>query len=166
MSKILVVALGCAVMGSTFLAAQAQSSSSSKKIEALFKTAEIPYTSSEEGSYVAVITVEEGESDRFHVYLSTLGNDPNNEKLQIVQLYFLLGALPKGAPVPAALTKQIAEWNANLTMGKIVVISNAVLYTSSEWLSRTDADTLAQDAVLAHYVSKDLRKEVAPYLKQ
>ena len=165
MSKIAVVALGCALFGSTFLAAQTQSSAASKKIEALFKAAEIPYTSSEEGSYVAVITVEEGESDRFHVCLSTLGNDPNNDKLQIVQLYFLLGALPKDTPVPVALTKQIAEWNANLTMGKIVVISNAILYTNSEWLSRTDADSLAQDAVLGHYVSKDLRKEVAPYLK-
>jgi len=166
MRKIVVAALGCALLGSTLLAAQTQSSASSKKIEALFKAAEIPFTSSEEGSYVAVITVEEGQSDRFHVYSSSLGSDPNNEKLQIVQLYFLLGVLPKGSPVPIALTKQIAEWNANLTMGKIVVISNAVLYTSSEWLSRTDADTLAQDAVLAHYVSKDLRKEVAPYLKQ
>jgi hypothetical protein len=166
MSKIVAVALGCALLGSTLFAAQTQSPASSKKIEALFKAAEIPFTSSEEGSYVAVITVEEGESDRFHVYLSSLGNDPNNEKLQIVQLYFLLGALPKGSPVPIALTKQIAEWNANLTMGKIVVIGSAILYTSSEWLSRTDADTLAQDAVLAHYVSKDLRKEVAPYLKQ
>lgn len=161
------IALGCAaLLSSTFLSAQGQSSAASRRIESLFKAAQIPYTSSEEGSYVAVVTVEEGESDRFHVYLSTLGSDPNNEKLQIVQLYFLLGALPKGTPVPVALTKQIAEWNANLTMGKIVVISDAILYTSSEWLSRTDADTLAQDAVLAHYVSKDLRKEVAPYLKQ
>ncbi len=166
MRKIAVVALGCALLGSTLLAAQTQSSASSKKIEALFKAAEIPFTSSEEGSYVAVITVEEGESDRFHVYLSSLGNDPNNEKLQIVQLYFLLGVLPKNTPVPTALAKQIGEWNANLTMGKVVVLSNAILYTSSEWLYRTDADTLAQDAVLGHYVSKDLRKEVAPYLKQ
>ena len=165
MSKIVAVALGCVLLGSTLLPAQTQPSAAGKKIEALFKAAEIPFTSSEEGSYVAVITVEEGESDRFHVYLSSLGNDPNNEKLQIVQLYFLLGVLPKGSSVPIALTKQIAEWNANLTMGKIVVISDAILYTSSEWLSRTDADTLAQDAVLAHYVSKDLRKEVAPYLK-
>ena len=36
----------------------------------------------------------------------------------------------------------------------------------SAWLYRTDADPLAQDAVLGHYVSKDLRKDVAPYLKQ
>jgi hypothetical protein len=37
---------------------------------------------------------------------------------------------------------------------------------SSSWLARTDAETLAQDAVLGHYVSQDLRKEIAPYLKQ
>ena len=115
---------------------------------------------------MAVITVEEGESDRFHVYLSTIGNDPNDEKLQVVQLYFLLGLLPKDTPVPIALTKQIAEWNANLTVGKVVVVGSAVLYTGSSWLSRTDADGLAQDAVLGHYLSKSLRKEVAPYLKQ
>jgi hypothetical protein len=165
MRKVAVVALGCALLGSTLLAAQKQPQASGKKIEALFKTAEIPFTSSEEGSYVAVITVEEGESDRFHVYLSAIGNNPNDEKLQVVQLYFLLGQLPKGTQTPIALTKQIAEWNANLTVGKVVVIGNTILYSSSSWLSRTDADALAQDAVLGHYLSKDLRKEIAPYLK-
>src|SRR5277367_4611312 len=122
MRKVAVVALGFALLGSTLLAAQKQPQASGKKIEALFKTAQIPFTSSEEGSYVAVITVEEGESDRFHVYLSTIGNDPNDEKLQVVQLYFLLGLLPKDTQTPIALTKQIAEWNANLTVGKVVVI--------------------------------------------
>jgi hypothetical protein len=165
MRKVAVVALGCVLLGSTLLAAQKQPQASGKKIEALFKTAQIPFTSSEEGRYVAVITVEEGESDRFHVYLASIGNDPNDEKLQIVQLYFLLGQLPKATQTPIALTKQIAEWNANLSVGKVVVISNAILYSSSSWLSRTDADALAQDAVLGHYLSKDLRKEIAPYLK-
>jgi hypothetical protein len=165
MRKLPVVLLGCALLGSTFLGAQKQPQASSKKIETLFKTAEIPFTSSEEGSYVAVITVEEGESDRFHVYVSTIGNNPNDEKLQVVQLYFLLGQLPKDTPAHIALTKQINEWNANLTVGKVVVIGSAILYTSSSWLSRTDADGLAQDAVLGHYLSKDLRKEIAPYLK-
>jgi hypothetical protein len=97
--------------------------------------------------------------------VSTIGNNPNDEKLQVVQLYFLLGQLPKDTPAPIALTKQINEWNANLTVGKVVVIGSAILYTSSSWLSRTDADGLAQDAVLGHYLSKDLRKEIAPYLK-
>jgi hypothetical protein len=165
MRKVAVVALGCVLLGSTLLTAQKQSQVSAKKIEALFKTAQIPFTSSEEGSYVAVITIEEGESDRFHAYLTSIGNDPNDEKLQIVQLYFLLGLLPKDTQTPIALTKQIAEWNANLSVGKVVVIGSAILYTSSSWLSRTDADALAQDAVLGHYLSKDLRKEIAPYLK-
>ena len=165
MRKVAIVALCCALLGPSLLAEQKQSPASGRKIEALFKAAEIPFTSSEEGSYVAVITVEEGESDRFHVYLSAIGSDPNDEKLQVVQLYFLLGLLPKDTPAPIALTKQIAEWNANLTVGKVVVIGGAVLYTNSSWLSRTDADGLAQDAVLGHYLSKSLRKEVAPYLK-
>ena len=47
-----------------------------------------------------------------------------------------------------------------------MVIGSAILYfTSSSWLSRTDADGLAQDAVLGHYLSKSLRKEVAPHLE-
>jgi hypothetical protein len=66
--------------------------------------------------------------------------------------------------VPIALIKQIAEWNASLTLGKVAVFNNAVMYMSSSWLARTDAETLAQDAVLGHYVSQDLRKEIAPYL--
>lgn len=165
MRTVSLAALNCVLLASTLLAAQKQPQMSGKKIEALFKAAEIPFTSSEEGSYVAVITVEEGESDRFHVYVSSIGNDPNDEKLQIIQLYFLLGQLAKSAQVPIALTKQIAEWNANLSVGKVVIISNAILYTSSSWLSRTDADALAQDAVLGHYLSKDLRKAIAPYLK-
>jgi hypothetical protein len=93
--------------------------------------------------------------------VTSIGNHPNDEKLQIVQLYFLLGLLPKDTQTPIALTKQIAEWKANLSVGKVVVIGGAVLYTSSSWLFRTDADALAQDAVLGHYLSKDLRKEIA-----
>jgi hypothetical protein len=166
MNKLAIVAFGFTLLGSTLLAAQDQSAAPSKKLEALFKAAQIPVTSSEEGSYVAVIIVGESESEEIHIYLSSIGNDPNDEKLQVVQLYFLLGALPKNTSVPIALAKQIAEWNANLTMGKVVVIGSAILYTSSEWLFRTDANALAQDAVLGHYVSKDLRKDVAPYLKQ
>ena len=71
MRKVAVVALCCALLGSTLLAAQKQSPASGKKIEALFKAAEIPFTSSEEEGYVAVITVEEGESDRFPVFIPT-----------------------------------------------------------------------------------------------
>jgi len=167
MRKVAVVALVYALLGSILPAAvQEQRQQPGKKLEALFTTAEIPFTKPEEGRYVAVITVEEGESDRFHVYLSALGNDPDDEKLQVIRIYFLLGQLPKDTPVPTALTKQIAQWNANLTLGKVVVIGDAILYTSSSWLSRTDAETLALDAALGHYASKDLRKEVAPYLKQ
>ncbi len=168
MRKLAIIALVCAILWPVLPAAaqqQPSSQSSGKKLEALFTTAEIPFTKAEEGRYIAVITVEEGESDRFQVFLTALGNDPNNEKLQVIQLYFLLGQLPKGAQVPAALIKQVAEWNANLTLGKVVILGNAILYTSSSWLSRTDADTLAVDAVVGHYASKDLRKNVEPYLK-
>jgi len=173
MRKLAIITLVCALLWPVLPAAAQQqaaqqqpSQSPGKKLEALFAAAEIPFTKAEEGRYIAVITVEEGESDRFQVFLTALGNDPNNEKLQVIQLYFLLGQLPKGAQVPAALIKQVAEWNANLTLGKVVIISNVILYTSSSWLSRTDADTLAVDAVVGHYASKDLRKNVEPYLKQ
>jgi len=62
------------------------------------------------------------------------------------------------------LSKTLGE-SDRARVGKVVVIGSAILYTSSSWLSRTDADALAQDAVLGHYLSKDLRKEIAPYLK-
>jgi hypothetical protein len=60
----------------------------------------------------------------------------------------------------------MGKWNANLTLGKVVIIGEAILYTSSSWLAHTDAQLLATDAVMGHLTSKDLRKEVAPYLKQ
>jgi hypothetical protein len=171
MNKLAAVALGCALLGSTLLAAQTQPQvaqtqpqAPAKKIEALFKTAQIPFTSSSEANYVAVITAED-ESERFHVYVSTFGDDPNNEKLQVAQLYFVLGSLPKDTPVPLALTKQIAEWNVNMRVGKVIVANNSILYTDSLWLSRTDADGLNWVAAVGHYISKSLRKDVAPYLK-
>jgi len=173
MRKLAIVALVCAILWPVLPAAAQQqaaqpqpSQSPGKKLEALFAAAEIPFTKRDEGRYIAVITVEEGESDRFQVILTALGDNPNNEKLQITQMYFLLGQLPKGAQAPAALIKQVAEWNANLTLGKVVIIGDSILYTSSSWLSRIDADTLALDAIVGHYASKDLRKNVEPYLKQ
>jgi hypothetical protein len=48
----------------------------------------------------------------------------------------------------------------------VVIDDNVVLYTSTEWMSRVDANTLVLDATIGHYASKDLRKEVAAYIKQ
>jgi hypothetical protein len=139
---------------------------SSKKLDAMLNAAEIPFNKSEEGSYVAVISMSQSESERFHIQLNYLGNDPNNEKYQVIQIYFLLGQIPKGTSFPPALIKQINQWNSNLTMGRVIAFDTVVMYTSSSWLAKTDADTLAMDAVLGHYASQDLRKEIAPYLKQ
>jgi hypothetical protein len=157
----------CALCGPGIPAsAQPQTQTRGAKLEALFTAAQMPFVKTEEGSYVAVITVDEGESDRFHVYQTAIGNDPNDEQLQVVHLYFLLGQLPKDAPVPIALIKQIVEWNAGLTMGKVVILDNTIVYTSSSWLSKTDADSLSLDALVGHYASKKLRKDIEPYLKQ
>jgi hypothetical protein len=171
MRKMIAVALVYAVLGSVLQAVaqgqkQPQPQQAGKKLEAMFNAAEIPFTKPEEGRYIAVISVDQNESERFHVGLSSLGNDPNNERYQIIQMYFLLGQVSKGASFPPALIKQINEWNSNLTMGRVIAVGNVIMYTSSSWLSKTDADTLVLDATLGHYASQDLRKEIAPYLKQ
>jgi hypothetical protein len=171
MRKTISLALICAVLGSIPVAegqnqATQQPPQAGKKLEALFNTAEMPFTKSEEGSYIAVITVEQNESERFNVGLSSLGNDPNDERYQIVRMYFFLGQIPKGTSFTPALIKQINQWNVNLTMGRVIAVGNAVVYTSSSWLARTDANMLALDAALGHYASVDLRKELVPYLKQ
>lgn len=171
MRKMISLALICAVLGSIPVAegqnqTPQQPPQAGKKLEALFNAAEMPFTKSEEGSYIAVITVEQNESERFNVGLSSLGNDPNDERYQIVRMYFFLGQIPKGTSFTPALIKQINQWNVNLTMGRVLAVGNTVLYTSSSWLARTDANTLALDAALGHYASVDLRKELTPYLKQ
>lgn len=143
----------------------AQNQSAGTKLEAILNTAQIPFNRTEDGSYVAVISVDQNESDRFHISLSHLGNDPNDARFQIVQLYFLLGQIPKGSSFPPALIKQINQWNSELTMGKVFAVGNVIVYATSSWLIRTDAESLAVDATLGHYSSQDLRKEVAPYLK-
>jgi hypothetical protein len=137
-----------------------------KKLEALLNAAQIPYNRLDDSNYVGVITVEQNESERFHLQLNYLGDDPNNAQYQIVQIYFVLGQIPKGAQWPPALIKQINKWNADLITGRIIALDNVIVYTSNEWLSRLDADTLGLDAALGHYTANDLRKEVAPYLKQ
>jgi hypothetical protein len=172
MRKLILVGLVCIVLGAASVAmaqqqGQAQQTpQAGKKLEALFNAAEMPFTKSEEGNYIAVISVDQNESERFHVGLNSLGNDPNDEKYQIIRMYFLIGQIPKGASFSPALIKQINQWNANLTMGRVIAVGSVIMYTSSSWLARTDADTLALDAALGHYASQDLRKEVAPYLKQ
>jgi hypothetical protein len=138
----------------------------SSKLEAMLNAAEMPFNKTGEGRYIAVISVDQNESERFHIQLNYLGNDPNDEHYQIVQMYFLLGQIPKGSTFPTALIKQINEWNSNLTMGRVVAAGTVIMYASSSWLAKTDADTLALDAALGHYASENLRKEVAPYLKQ
>lgn len=143
-----------------------QNQQATAKLEAILNKAQIPFTKTPDGTYVAVISVDQNESERFHIDLVYLGNDPNDARYQLVQMYFLLAQLEKGASFPPALLKQVNQWNANLTVGKILVYGNVMVYNSTSWLERTDAEYLALDATLGHYSSQDLRKEIAPYLKQ
>lgn len=143
----------------------AQSQSAGTKLEAILNAAQMPFNKMEDGSYVAVISVDQNESERFHISLNHLGNDPNDAQLQIVQMYFLLGQIPKGSSFPPALIKQINQWNSELTMGKVFAVGNVIVYATSSWLLKTDAESLSVDATLGHYSSQDLRREVAPYLK-
>jgi hypothetical protein len=66
-----------------------------QRLEKLLNEAELPFTKREENSYVTVITMEENESERFEVFLTSLGDDPNNERLQVIQMYFVVGRLAK-----------------------------------------------------------------------
>ncbi|MBZ5521326.1 MAG: hypothetical protein LAP21_03615 [Acidobacteriia bacterium] len=170
MRKMAAVVLVLVILGSIAPAAAQKTAppkqSAGARLEALLNSADIPFNKPEEGRYNAVISVSQDESERFNIALSHLGDDPNQEKLQFYQMYFLLGQMPKGASFPNALIKQINEWNTNLTMGKVVAVEGYIMYISSAWFSQTSADSLTQDAVMGHYVSQDLRKSVAPYLKQ
>jgi hypothetical protein len=170
MRKLAVIVLGFAFMGAVAPAsaqkAAAPKQSAGARLEALLNAAEIPFNKPEEGRYVAVISLARNESEKFHIYLNYVGDNPNEERLQFYQMYFLLGQIPKGESFPPALIKQINEWNTNLTLGRVIATGGVVMYTTTGWLSRADAESLAQDAVIGHYASEDLRKSVAPYLKQ
>jgi hypothetical protein len=143
----------------------AQGQSAGAKLEAILNAAQMPFNKMEDGSYVAVISVDQNESERFHISLDPLGNDPNDTRFQIVQMYFLLGQIAKGSSFPPPLIKQINQWNSELTMGKVFAVGNVIVYATSSWLVKTDAESLAVDATLGHYSSQNLRKEIAPYLK-
>src|SRR4051794_9960034 len=104
--------MGCCRGGSEAKPA-ATTPTGGQKAGSPFNAAEMPFTKSEEGRYIAVVSVDQNESERFHVGLSYLGNDPNDERHQIIRMYFLLGQIPKDASFSTALIKRINEWNAN-----------------------------------------------------
>jgi hypothetical protein len=140
--------------------------SAEKKLESLLQAAEIPFTKAGDTRYVAVVTVDQ-DSERFQLTIQPLGDDDSaNEELYLVQMYFALGALPEGEQLSAALARQMVTWNSNLTVCKVIRIDNVFFLTATAWLMKTDSDTLALDAVLAHMTAKNLRKELAPYLKE
>lgn len=154
-----------AVAQSADAASTSAADAPSKKLESLFADAEIPFTKTKSGLYVAVITVRD-ESDRFSASVDTLGNDPNDSAFQLVTIYFPLGELPKGEQMSSALAKQIIQWNTNLSVGKIVLLDSDFYFTSTLWLDHADANALAREVIIAHVDAKGLRKELAPYLNQ
>lgn len=106
MKKMMMTGLACAILTSFWSAVaqqktQQQYAQAGKKLEAMLNTAEIPFNKSEDGSYIGVISVGQNESERFHIQLNYLGNDPNTERYQIIQMYFLLGQIPQGWFVPS-----------------------------------------------------------------
>ena len=153
-------ALSCAAMG------QQPNPKSEARLESLFKANEMPFVKIADSHYAAVITTDNGDSDRFHVFLSTIGNDPNDDNMQVVQIVFYLGQIPKGSSAPIALIKQINEWNSSLSRGSVYIIGQSVAYQSSGWLFKSDPTSLEIDALVGHFSAVSLRKEVEPYLKQ
>jgi hypothetical protein len=136
------------------------------RLEAIFKGAEMPFVKIKDDHYKAVVSIDENESDRFQVFLEAIGNNPNDEQLQVMQIVFFLGAIPEGRSAPTALIKQINEWNATLARGSVFISGSAVVYQSSAWLAKSDPTTLVNDALVGHFTSQRLRKEIEPYLKQ
>jgi hypothetical protein len=145
---------------------QQTNTGASAELETIFQAAEMPFVKLGADHYKAVISVDTNESDSFQVFLQTIGNDPNDADLQIMQMVFFLGELPKGSAPPNALVKQINDWNSNLSRGSVFILEGVILYQSSAWLSKSDATTLTNDALVGHFTSQKLRKEVELYLKQ
>jgi hypothetical protein len=151
--------LSCAALG------QQPNPKSEARLESLFKADEMPFVKIGDSHYAAVVTDDDGVSDRFHVFLSTVGNDPNDESLQVIQMLFYLGEIPKGSTAPVALVKQMNEWNGSLSRGSVFIVGQSVIYQCSGWLFKTDASSLEIDALIGHVSAVNLRKAVEPYLK-
>jgi hypothetical protein len=73
-------ALSCTALG------QQPNPKSEARLESLFKAGQMPFVKIGDSHYAAVVTTDDGVSDRFHVFLSTIGNDPNDEALQVIQM--------------------------------------------------------------------------------
>jgi hypothetical protein len=142
------------------------SATAGAKLEAIFKGAEMPFVKLKDDQYKAVVSIDENESDRFQVFLQAIGNNPNDEQLQVMQIVFFLGAIPEGRSAPTALIKQINEWNGTLARGSVFISGSAIVYQSSAWLAKSDSTTLVNDALVGHYTSQQLRKQIEPYIKQ
>jgi hypothetical protein len=142
------------------------STAAGAKLEAIFTGAEMPFVKLKDDHYKAVVSIDQNESDRFQVFLETIGNNPNDEQLQVMQIVFFLGAIQEGRSAPTALIKQINEWNGTLARGSVFISGSAIVYQSSAWLSKSDPTTLMNDALVGHFTSQQLRKEIEPYLKQ
>jgi len=153
-------ALSCTALG------QQPNPKSEARLESLFKAGQMPFVKIGDSHYAAVVTTDDGVSDRFHVFLSTIGNDPNDEALQVIQMVFYLGEIPKGATAPVALIKKMNEWNGTLSRGSVFIVGQSVIYQSSGWLFKSDSGSLELDALVGHFSAVSLRKEVEPYLKQ
>ena len=83
-----------------------------------------------------------------------------------MQIVFYLAEIPKGTTAPIALIKKLNEWNGSMSRGSVFIVGQSVVYQSSDWLFKSDAASLAVEALVGHYSALSLRKEIEPYLKQ
>ncbi len=130
-------------------------------IESLCKANQMPFVKIADGHYAAVVTTDSGESDRFQIFLGNVGNDANDEALQVMQIVFYLAEIPKGTSAPIALIKQLNEWNAAMSRGSVFVVGQSVVYQSSDWLFKSDAGSLAVEALIGHYSAANFEKKLS-----
>lgn len=146
------------------LIASAQPSMAQSKIEKLLSEAGIPSAKLQDGVYKAAYTVQ-NKTETIIVRELQLGEQPN-DSLKLIQLLVPLFSFEKGTKIPAPAASKINELNSDLTVGKIVVWPDGVLYASTLYYVTANADTLDTDMVLATLNAGAARDAIKPFFQE
>ncbi len=134
------------------------------KIEKLLGEMGVPMAKVQDGLWKASYTFQ-GDTETVLLREIQLGDKPN-DSLKLIQLIDPLVGLGEGAKVPAPALNKAMELSGDLTVGKVVVWPDGILYISEMWYTTANSDTLENELILATLNGKKARGILQPFFKE
>jgi hypothetical protein len=131
-------------------------------MDALLNELRIPFNTSGSGFYTA--TVDFGENPfKVAFKVNEIAALNNGDMLTAVVMYIPLFNLAEGARPSAALVNKMLEIGGNLSMGRVGMVGNTIMFQSTFWLNEASTTSLMLQLEIGMMLAPAIGEQLRPF---